>query len=318
MAVRVVVTDHAFADLAHERGLAVRHGAEFAAGSCTTSRQTADFVRGASVAFVNFAPVDRDVLAALAPGATVVRYGVGYDNVDLDAARELGVQVANVPDYGIQTVADHAAASLLALARRLPLYDDTIRRDGWVGPAALGPVRSLRDTTVGLVGFGKIAQAVAERLAPFGVSLVCYDPWADPARLAALSVTAVELPELAERSHAITLHAPSTPETYRMIDADFLARMPDGAVLVNTARGSLVDEAALVDALASGRLAGAALDVTDPEPVPADSPLRTLPSVVLTPHAAFYDTASLDALQRLASEEADRALRGEALRCRVA
>lgn len=318
MAVRVVVTDHAFTDVARERDLAARHGADFTVGSCTTSAETLELARGAAVAFVNFAPIDRDVLAALAPGATVVRYGVGYDNVDIDAARELGIQVANVPDYGIQTVADHAAAGLLALARRLPVYDRAIRRDGWIGPAEVGPVRSLRDTVVGLVGFGKIAQAVAERLTPFGVSFLCYDPWADPARLAALSVTAVDLPELAARSHAISLHAPSTPETYRMIDAEFLAALPEGAVLVNTARGSLVDEPALVDALRSGRLAGAALDVTDPEPVPAESPLRELPSVVLTPHAAFYDTASLVTLQRLASEEADRALRGEALRCRVA
>lgn len=314
----IVVTDHAFANVDHERRVAAEHGAAFTEGSCTTAAETIEIARDADIVFVNFAPIDRSVLSVLAPGATVIRYGVGYDNVDLEAAAELGVQVANVPDYGIQTVADHAAAALLALGRRLPLYDHAIRANGWVGPSGLGPVRSFRDSTVGFVGFGKIAQAVAERLAPFGFRFLAHDPYANEERLAALSVDSVTLDELAAESNAISLHAPSTPETYRMIDAAFLARMPEGAVLVNTARGSLVDEAALYDALNSGRLAGAALDVTDPEPIPADSPLRTLPSVILTPHAAFYDEQSLDNLQRLASEEADRALRGQTLRCRVA
>jgi D-3-phosphoglycerate dehydrogenase len=315
---RVVVTDHAFADVEHERRVAAQHGAEFAQAAATTVDEVIEVARGARVVFVNFAPIDRAVLASLEPGATVIRYGVGYDNVDLEGARELGINVANVPDYGIETVADHAAASLLALGRRLSRYDHAIRTDGWVTPAGLGAVRSFRNSTVGIVGFGKIAQAVAARLAPFGFTLLCYDPYADAERLAATSTESVSLDELAERSHAISLHAPSTPETHRMIDAHFLARLPHGAVLVNTARGSLVDEHALYDALARGQLAGAALDVTDPEPVPADSPLRTLPSVVFTPHAAFYDEDSLDNLQRLASEEAHRALAGLPLRCRVA
>lgn len=318
MAHRVVVTDHAFSDVEHERRVAAQHGAEFAQAAATTVEETIEAARGARVVFVNFAPITREVLSSLEPGATVIRYGVGYDNVDLEAARELGVSVANVPDYGIETVADHAAASILALSRRLPHYDHAIRADGWTTPAGLGPVRSFRKSTVGFVGFGKIAQAVATRLAPFGFTLVCYDPYADEERLAATSTQSVSLHELAERSHAISLHAPSTPETHRMIDAEFLAKMPQGAVLVNTARGSLVDESALFDALERGQLAGAALDVTDPEPIGPDSPLRSLSSVVLTPHAAFYDEESLDNLQRLASEEGHRALAGLPLRCRVA
>lgn len=317
MTSRVVVTDHAFADVCHEREVAEDHGAAFSVHACQIESETVDAVRGADVALVNFAPMTRPVLAAMAPRATVVRYGVGVDNVDLDAARTLGVTVANVPDYGTETVADHAAASLLALARRLPHYDHGIRDQGWVRPTEVGPVVPLDRLVVGLVGMGRIAEAVAERLAPFGVGFVAHDPYADPERAARAGVELVDLAELASRAHAISLHAASTPETYHLVDAEFLAATRPGCFIVNTARGQLVDHDALVAAIMSGHVSGAALDVTDPEPLEESSPLRRLPQVLLTPHAAFYDDASLERLQRLAAEEAGRALRGEPLRCPV-
>lgn len=315
---RVVVADQAFGQVAHERAAAERFGAAFAEHHCTDEAQTVDAVRDADVVFLNFAPMTRPALAALAPGATVIRYGIGYDNVDVAAARELGVRVANVPDYGTETVADHAVACLLALLRRLPVYDHAIRAAGWVGPADVGALPGLAAATVGLVGTGGIGLAVRERLRPFGCAVLASDPYADPAVLAGREIERVPLAELLARSHAVTLHAPATPETVSLLGRENLALMRPGAVLVNTARGALVDHAALAEALAEGRLAGAALDVHDPEPLPADSPLRALPQVILTPHAAFYSTESVDALQRLAAEEAARALAGEPLRCRVA
>lgn len=314
---RVVVTDHAFKNVVQEAAMAREQNAEFAEFSCVSETETVVAVTGADVAFVNFAPFNRAVLSALNPGATVVRYGIGYDNVDIEAARELEILVANVPDYGIQTVADHATAAVLALARRLPMFNHEIRTNGWISPAGLGPILSFRTMTVGLVGFGKIAQEVVKRLQAFGFQFVAYDPYCPPEVAEALGVEIVEIHELARRAHAISLHAPSTRETYRIIDADFLSKVPEGAVIVNTARGSLIDEAALAEAMLRGQVAGAALDVTDPEPVPHDSPLRDLPGVVFTPHAAFYDEQSLQLLQQLASEEGARALRGEPLRCKV-
>ncbi len=314
---RVVVTDHAFQNVAQEEAMAREHDADFAAFSCASEAQTIAAVTGADVAFVNFAPFNRTVLSALNPGATVIRYGIGFDNVDTVAANELGVQVANVPDYGIETVADHASAGVLALSRRIPAFNHEIRANGWIAPAGLGPIRSFRAMTVGLVGFGKIAQEVVVRLRPFGFQFVAYDPYCPQHIADDLGVELVGILELASRSHAISIHAPGTPETYRIINDDFLSRVPKGAVIVNTARGSLIDEAALETALRSGQVAGAMLDVTDPEPVPADSTLRSFPEVVFTPHAAFYDEQSLNRLQQLASEEGARALRGEALRCKV-
>ncbi len=314
---RMVVTDHAFVHTAHEEAVAARVGAELSVHQCSGAEETTEAVRGAQVALVNFAPMGEEQLAAMAPGATVVRYGVGVDNVDLAAAQRLGVQVANVPDYGVDTVADHAAALLLALLRRLPVYDHGIRRDGWVPPGRVGALPSFPTMTVGLVGAGRIACSLADRLRPFGFRLLATDPFADADRVREHGIELVDLDELLPAAHAISLHVPVTPQTTHLVDGSFLARVRPGCVLVNTSRGGLVDETALARALAEGRLAGAGLDVFDPEPLAAASPLRELENVLFTPHAAFYSETSLDNLQRLAAEEAERALHGEPLRCPV-
>ena len=318
MSRRVVVTDQAFGGVAQEAATAARFDADFAAFQCSTVEDTVAAARGADVVLVNFAPITAEVLESMAPGATVVRYGIGYDNVDVAAARRLGIAVANVPDYGSDTVADHTVACLLALLRKLPTYDHGIRESGWCTPASLGSLPGFSSTTIGLVGTGRIGLAVARRLAVFGFTVLAHDPYADAERLAASGVSRVSLPDLLEQSHAVSLHAPLTPSTRHLVDADLLARTRRGVVLVNTSRGGLVDQDALADAIETGHVSGAALDVFDPEPLAAHSRLRALRQVILTPHAAFFSDDSLEALQRLASEEAGRALAGESLRCRVA
>lgn len=318
MSSRVVVTDHAFSNTDYERAVAEAAGAEFAEHSCATVEETVAAVEGADVALVNLAPMTAEVLGTMRTGSTIVRYGVGVDNVDLDAAREAGVRVTNVPDYGVQTVADHASAALLALSRRLAPFDAEIRAKGWVTATGLGPIRGWRQHTLGVLGFGRIGQAVANRLRPFGPTIIAYDPFCPDEVFAASGVERVGLHELAERATAISVHAPLTNETRQVVDDAFFNRLQDGAILVNTSRGGLLDESALASALRAGRLAGALLDVMQQEPIPLDSPLRDLPNLTLTPHAAYYDEESLDNLQRLASEEAARALRGEDLRCQVA
>lgn len=314
---RVVVTDHSFVDTFFEEAVAAEHGAEFAVFSCTTPEETMVAVSEADVAFVNFAPMTKSVLQSMKSGSTVIRYGIGYDNVDVAAAKELEINVANVPDYGVETVADHAAACLLTLCRRLLQYNKLIHENGWTRPGSVGKLRGFRSMTVGLVGMGRTALALHQRLKPFGFSFVAYDPLAPAQMFESVGVEPVSLLDLASRSHAISLHAPSNAQTRHMINAQFLSLVQPGTVLVNTARGPLVEESALVAALRDGRLAGVALDVTDPEPLPSDSELRKLPGVILTPHAAFYDEDSLVRLQKLASEEAGRALRNEPLRCPV-
>lgn len=314
---RIVVTDHAFATLDHERRAADALGAEFAAFDARTEEAAAAAVRGADIAFVNFAPMTADVLSAMNKGATVIRYGIGYDNVDLRAADELGVSVCNVPDYGGDTVADHAVAMVLTLIRKITQFDRVLAEGRWVSATELSPVMACSAATAGLLGVGRIGLSVAKRLSPFGFDIIAYDPFADADVAAAHGIELVGLDDLFARSHVMSLHAPATPDTFKIVNAVNLAKMPHGSFLVNTSRGALVDEDAVLEALADGRLAGVALDVFDPEPLAPDHPLRTHPRALLTPHAAFYSEQSLTNLQRLAAEEAGRAGRGEPLRCRV-
>lgn len=314
---RMVVTDHAFGGVAHERAIAESRGVELEVFQCTQPEETREAVRGAEVVLVNFAPISREVLDALEPGATVIRYGIGYDNVDVDAARARGIRVCNVPDYGADTVADHTLACLLGLARRTGEYTTGIRARGWVATGEFGRVRGFAETTVGLIGTGRIGQAVIARLRPFGFHVVAYDPFVSSEALEELGVEKVSFDDLLARAHIVSLHTPLTPENRHLMNEEAFAHMQEGAMLVNTSRGGLVDESALASALAAGHLAGAALDVFEPEPLAPNSALRGFDNVILTPHAAFYSESSLDALQRLAAEEAGRAFDGLELRCRV-
>ncbi len=314
---RVVVTDLRFEGLLNERAAAERFGASFHEFDCQDAGEVAEALRDADIAFVNLVTVTEDALAGMRPGALIVRYGIGVDNVDVGAARRLGIRIANVPDYGSDTVADHAAASMLALLRRLPVFDAAIRAEGWINPDRVRPLPSLMSSTVGLVGVGRIGLLVARRLQAFGIRILASDPFADPQRLRDAAIEPVALDALLAEAHGISLHLPANAETRHIIGPRSLARMRRGAMLVNTARGALVDEAALAEALADGRLGGAALDVFDPEPLAPGSPLRGMSNVILSPHAAFYSVESLDALQRLAAEEAARALAGEPLRSLV-
>lgn len=318
MSAGIVVTDQSFGGVERERALARRLGVGFADHQCRTEDETADAVAGASVVLVNFAPITRRVIERLAPGATVIRYGIGYDNVDVTAARELGVRVCNVPDYGASTVADHTVALLFNLLRKVRQFDQAVRERTWIAPGELGALPAFDQTSVGLIGSGRIGQAVLERLRPFGFRVLVHDAFVSEESLRALGAEPAALDDLLGEVHAVSLHVPLTGTTRHLLNASALQRMRPGALIVNTARGGLIDEAALAEALLSGHLGGAALDVVEREPLPPDSPLRDVPGLLLTPHAAFFSDGSLAALQRLATEEAGRALRDEPLRCEIA
>lgn len=315
MSQKFVVTDQAFGNTRHEQAAAALVGAQFSEHQCRSEDETLEAVRGAHAVINNFAPMTHRVMAAMAPGAVVVRYGVGVDNVDLAAAKELGIRVCNVSDYGVEEVADHAAAMTLALARKLDHYGTGIRNGEWKIAQMVDGVRSLRDTTVGLIGLGRIARAFASRMTAFGCTIVGYDPYVTNQQARESGIEPMSRAEVIACAHVLSLHVPLTPETRHVIDADAIARMPRGAILINCSRGGLIDETALAQALVSGQLSGAGLDVFEKEPLPIDSPLRSAPHLLVSPHAAFFSDASVDALQRLASEEALRGLRGEALRC---
>ena len=248
-------------------------------------------------------PLDRDRLERLDRCRAVVRYGVGLDNVDVDSAQELGIAVGNVPEYGHEEISNHAIALLLALARKLPAFDAAVRRGGTDIPAPQS-VRRLSASTLGLVGLGRIGRRVAEKARVFGLTVVAHDPYAK----AEAGVELLELDELLARADILSLHVPLTPETRHMIGARELALLRPGALVVNIGRGGLLDEDALVDALRGGQVAGAALDVTEIEPLPLDSPLLDAPNVILTPHVAWVSDVALEDLKRLTAEAALRLL----------
>jgi D-3-phosphoglycerate dehydrogenase len=308
---KVVVTDYTFPALAQEEAAALGGGAAFAAHQCRTAEAVAEAVAGADVAVVQFAPFGPAAAAAVKPGATVIRYGVGYDNIDLGAARAHGLQVGYVPDYCTDEVAEHTAAAALMMLRKWPALDASVRRGEWAAVKSAKPMKPFGETVFGFYGLGQIGRAVLARLAGFGFRFVAADPGLSEADAAALGVARVSADELLATADIVSLHAPATVETTGFFDAARLGRMQPHAVIVNAARGPLIVEADLAAALTAGTIGGAALDVFGTEPLPADSPLRDAPNLMLSPHAAWYSEAAIGRLQGLVAEDIARALRGE-------
>jgi D-3-phosphoglycerate dehydrogenase len=307
--VKILVTDHVFEHLDRERELLEPLGCELVLAPGTEEAQLVDAVRDADAMLVCYAAVTAPVVEAAAEaGCRVIsRYGIGYDNIDVDAATANGVLVTYVPDYCIDEVADHTLAMLLALARGVHPAALAVRGGEWSVPH--GTVHRLRGARLALIGVGAIGRAVLERARAFGIEVVGVDPYVDD-----WSVDAERAETLADavaEADFISLHAPLTEETRHVIDAESIALMRRSPIVVNTARGPLVDMDAAADALEAGRLGGIALDVTEVEPPPADHPLRRHPRAILTPHMGFYSVEAQAELQRRAADEVARALRGE-------
>jgi D-3-phosphoglycerate dehydrogenase len=307
----VVAIDDGYASYDQEESLLREAGARFVLRPVHGNAQfAADAVRDASIVLVRESPVQRAAIDGMVRCRAVIRYGIGVDNIDLQAARERRIPVANVPDYGTDEVSTQAVALALALNRHLLPHDREVRAGRWSN-GVLVPMHRLRGRVLGLAGYGRIARMTQAKFAGFGFSRVLvHDPGSSPLPEATVRC---ELDELCREADVISLHTPLTPHTRGMIDARRLALMKPTTLLINTARGGLVDTEALCQALASGRLGGAGLDVLDPEPPAAEHPLLKLNNVIITNHIGWYSEESLRDLQRKAAEEAVRALRGEPL-----
>jgi D-3-phosphoglycerate dehydrogenase len=259
---------------------------------------------------VCFAKVPQSVVAAAADGGCriISRYGIGYDNIDIAAATEHGLLVTYVPDYCLDEVADHTLALLLALARGVHHAALAVREGDWAVPH--GAVHRLRGERLAVIGVGGVGVRVAERARAFGIDPIGFDPYVeDWSRIPAEQAQSFEA-AIAEADF-VSLHVPLTEESHHLVNADSIAGMRRAPIVVNTARGPLVDADAAVEALDSGKLGGLALDVTEAEPPPPDHPLRSHPRAVLTPHMAFYSVEAQAELQRRAAEEVARTLTGE-------
>jgi D-3-phosphoglycerate dehydrogenase / 2-oxoglutarate reductase len=297
---KVLVTDAEYSSLDIEADVLTAAGHELVRASCRTPEEVIEAGAGVDAFLVQYAPITADVFKALPQLRLVSRYGVGVDAVDTDAAARHGVWVCNVPDYGTVEVALHAVAMLLALLRNVAGHDREVRAGHWDYHLG-GQLRRPSSLTLGVVGLGRIGRMTAERAAPWFGAVVGYDPYL-PAAAWPHGMERLNLEEVFARSSAITLHLPLTEDTHGLVGTERLARMPNESYLVNTARGGLVDLDAVLEALQSGRLAGAALDVLPQEPPPKGHPLLTHPRALITPHVAWYSAEAEVELRRKAAQ----------------
>jgi D-3-phosphoglycerate dehydrogenase len=266
----------------------------------TQSRTAAELIAGASGAdaiLVQYARITAEMMDALPQLRAIGRYGVGVDSVDVDAATARGIAVCNVPDYGTESVSDHAIGMTLAAARGIPRLDRGMRA-GSFDLRAVRPLYQIRGRVFGVIGMGRIGTATARKAAGLGYQVIGYDIAAEPGAKTFHGFPSVGLDELLERAQVVSLHTPLTDVTRGMIGVDQLALMRPDAILVNTSRGGVIDGVALVEALRTGGIRGAAIDVHESEPLPAGDPLMSFDSVVLTPHLAWYTEESYDELKR--------------------
>lgn len=306
----VAVVDHRFECLDVERSVLEPLGVELRDGAGLDTRAALALCVDADAVLVGARfRFDAAAISELERCKVIVRYGVGFDNVDVAAASEAGIWIAYVPDYCVAEVADHAIALVLALNRRLFNLDAAIRADAWGIPADLD-VHRLSECVLGVVGFGRIGEAVGRRAHALGMHVLAFDPVRPEAEIRAVGAEPTGIDELLATADYVTLHAPRLPGE-SILDAERISRIKRGACVINLARGGLVDEAALVRALESGDLGGAAVDVAVAEPLGPTDPLLSAPNLILTPHAAWYSREAVKELRTKAAAEAGRVLAGE-------
>jgi len=306
----IAVTDSPFPSLDPARAALRRVDPELRMAKSASADDILAVAREADAVLVTYAKLPGELLQELKRCKAIGRFGLGVDNIDIPAAARLGIVVTYVPDYCLREVSDHAMALLLALARKIPFSNRLVQSGRWEVPPIV-PLRRLEGQVLGLIGFGNIPQTLAPKAKAFGFKIITHDPYVAPEVTAALGVENTSFEDLLARSDFVSVHAPLLPATRGLINAAAFARMKKGAYLVNTARGPLVDEAALVAALDSGHLGGAALDVVAVEPLPADSPLFGRDNVIVTPHTAFYSVEALEELQTKCASDVARVLCGE-------
>ncbi|MGY8990749.1 MAG: C-terminal binding protein [Rhodospirillales bacterium] len=259
---------------------------------------------------VTYAKITADVINGMDKCRSIGRFGIGVDNIDIEAATKAGIVVNYVPDYCIDEVSDHAMALLLALARKITFSDRIVRDGRWEMPAVV-PLNRLRGRTLGLAGFGRIPQCIVPKAQAFGINVITFDPYVSEDALKKHNVKSVSFDELLAQSDYISVHAPLTPETENLFNADAFKKMKNDALLVNTARGPLVNDKDLAAALDNGEIGGAGLDVVPVEPLPTFSPLLGRDNVILTPHTGFYSEDALLELQTKAASDVASVLQGK-------
>jgi D-3-phosphoglycerate dehydrogenase len=306
----VAVIDSVFPSLDPAKAALARVNPTFRMAKSSSPEDILAVAKDADAILVTYAKLPRDIILKLDKCKAIGRFGIGVDNIDLPAAKEKGIAVNYVPDYCIREVSDHAMAMLLALIRKIPFANRLVQAGRWEMPAVV-PIRRIEGTVLGLIGFGHIPRLVVPKAQAFGMKVLAYDPFVKAEQFKAVNVGGVDLDTLFATADYISVHAPLLPATRGMLNADAFAKMKKGVYIVNTARGPLIDEPALIAALDSGKVGGAALDVVTTEPLAKDSPLLGRDNVIITPHTGFYSVEALDELQTKCAADVARVLNGE-------
>jgi D-3-phosphoglycerate dehydrogenase / 2-oxoglutarate reductase len=311
----ILIADYDFGDVDIERAIIEGAGFQLVASQCKNEDEVIEHGRDADGVLAQYAPIGVRAIDAFTRCRVIARYGTGVDIVDVDAATRRGIQVTNAPNqWCADEVADHAIALWLAAARKVCEYDQAVRRGEWRWQTG-HPIWRLRGRVFGLLSFGSIARSIAERVRPFGVDIWAHDPFLDQSEIRRRHVQPVSFDELVEGSDYLVIQSPLTPETHHLFNRETLRRMKQTAILINTARGPIVEDAAVYQALTEGWIAGAAFDDIEEEPAkqrdwrPVNR-LFQLPNVIITPHAAYYSEESIRTVRQIAAEEAVRVLSG--------
>ena len=290
---------------------------EFVPLQLTEKRDILRETEFADAVMVHFDQIDKDVISNLKNCRIIARSAVGYDNIDLDAASAAKIPVTNVPDYCVEEVSNHTLMMILNSAKKFNQLEANVKKGLWGDFAIAKPIHAVRGQTLGLLGCGRIARCLAVKAQVFGIKVIAYDPYIKPEAVKDFGVTLVSREELLAQSDFISMHQLLNEDTRKSINADFFKKMKNSAIFVNTARGGLVDEDALIEALRTGEIAGAALDVLTEEGIDKDAPLQKFDNVIITPHAAWYSEQAFYTLLTSAAQEVVRALHGEPVKNQV-
>jgi D-3-phosphoglycerate dehydrogenase / 2-oxoglutarate reductase len=312
MAFKVLLTDYEFENLKYEEDVFKESGLdiEFVKAQCKTEDEVAEQAKHADAILNQYAPISRRVIESLENAKVISRYGVGVNTIDLDAANEKSITVANVPDYGMEEVSNHALALLLSWARKVTLLNNEVKKGNWDFKACV-PIHRFNNQTVGVLGFGRIPRRFIEKVKPLGFKLAAYDPFVSAEDMASAGVQKMELDEIISEADYLSVHVPLIKDTFHLLNADRFSQMKKNAVIINTARGPIIDEKALIEALENGEIAGAALDVAEEEPISIDSPLLHMDNVIITPHSAWYSEEAMVELRQKAAKNIVQVLKGE-------
>jgi D-3-phosphoglycerate dehydrogenase len=312
---KVVIADYDFGNTETERQIIEAAGFQLAALQTKSEEELIDNVRDCHAVISQYARIGRNVIDSMRHCQVIARYGIGVDIIDVEAATARQIQVTNVQDYCTDEVADHASALLLCLARKLIGYNDATHRGEWQWQSGR-PIFRIRGKTMGIVSFGRIGRAIAERGKALGLHVVAYDPFVESSIFRIAGVERVGRDEIFRRSDFLMMQVPMTPETRHFAGEPELRSMPRNAIVINTGRAQTVDNVALLKVLQEGHLAGAGLDDIEEEPAkrrnwsPRENPLFGLSNVIITPHAAYYSEESIQLARETAAEEVVRVLQG--------